>query len=356
MGPELVVVTGAGGFIGGHLTRHLAEQGARIRAVDVKPLDRWHQVVVGAENLQLDLRGADACDRALEEAAVVYNLAADMGGMGFIEANKARCMLSVLINTHLLQSAIRSGVKRYFFASSACVYAREKQLTPDIPALKESDAYPAEPEDGYGWEKLFSERMCRHFSEDFGLTTRVARYHNVYGPNGTWEGGREKAPAAICRKVAEAQLSGRHEIEIWGDGEQTRSFMYIDDCIEGTRRIMESDIAEPINLGSSEMVTINQLVDLVEDIAGLKLNRHYILDAPKGVRGRNSDNTMIRERLAWEPSTLLRTGLSETYRWIFDQVLAQALVTARGSQPRQPAIAVPRLDPPVHTAGDQVAA
>jgi nucleoside-diphosphate-sugar epimerase len=252
----------------------------------------------------------------------VYNLAADMGGMGFIEANKARCMLSVLINTHLLQSALEHDVQRLFFSSSACVYAADKQLTPDLKPLRESDAYPAEPEDGYGWEKLFSERMCRHFSEDFGVVTRVARYHNVYGPHGTWTGGREKAPAAICRKIAEARISGQHEIEVWGDGEQTRSFMYINDCVDGTRRIMDSDIDVPINLGSSEMVTINQLVDIVEQIAGIKVNRRYDLSAPKGVRGRNSDNTMILGRLGWEPSTTLRDGLEQTYRWVYDQVAA----------------------------------
>jgi nucleoside-diphosphate-sugar epimerase len=320
--------------------RRLVGEGARIRAVDTKPIRQWHQIADRAENLQLDLRCAEDCDRAVDGAALVYNLAADMGGMGFIEANKARCMLSVLINTHLLMSAVAAGVKRYFFASSACVYARDKQLQPQIRPLKETDAYPAEPEDGYGWEKLFSERMCRHFSEDFGLVTRVARFHNVYGPNGTWEGGREKAPAAICRKVAEAQLSGRREIEIWGDGEQTRSFMFIDDCIEGTRRLMDSGIDVPINLGSTEMVTINQLVDLVQEIAGVKLARRYILDAPKGVRGRNSDNGMIRERLAWEPSISLRAGLTATYRWIFDQVLASALVdSGRRRRPRVPATA-----------------
>jgi GDP-D-mannose 3',5'-epimerase len=280
-----------------------------------------------ADNLVLDLSRADACDQALAGAGVVYNLAADMGGMGFIEANKARCMLSVLINTHLLQAALNYGVERYFFSSSACVYAADKQLTPDIEPLKESDAYPAEPEDGYGWEKLFSERMCRHFSEDFGLLTRVARYHNVYGPYGTWTGGREKAPAAICRKVAEAKLSGNHEIEVWGDGEQTRSFMYIDDCIEGTRRIMDSGIEEPINLGSAEMVTINQLVDIVEEIAGIRVARRYNLDAPKGVRGRNSDNTMILERLGWEPSISLSSGLEQTYRWIHDEISALTAIS-----------------------------
>jgi nucleoside-diphosphate-sugar epimerase len=322
MNEELTVVAGAGGFIGGHLVNALIQEGARVRAVDCARPEQWHQVSSDAENLVLDLGRADACDEALQGATAVYNLAADMGGMGFIEANKARCMLSVLINTHLLQSALRQGVQRLFFASSACVYAADKQLTPDVQPLKESDAYPADPEDGYGWEKLFSERMCRHFTEDFGLTTRVARYHNVYGPHGTWTGGREKAPAAICRKIAEAKLSGNHEMEIWGDGEQTRSFMYIDDCTAGTLRIMASDIDVPINLGSSEKVTINGLVDIVEEIAGLSVARRYDLDAPKGVRGRNSDNTLILDRLGWEPSTSLREGLEQTYRWIYDQVSA----------------------------------
>src|SRR5438105_4592313 len=278
MGRAAAVVTGGGGFIAGHLVRALVEEGVEVRAVDIKPLEQWHQISPQAENVILDLRLAAACDQACEGAAAVYNLAADMGGMGFIEANKARCMLSVLINTHLLQAALGHGVERYFFSSSACVYAADRQSTPDIAPLKESDAYPADPEDGYGWEKLFSERMCRHFTEDFGLATRVARYHNVYGPHGTWTGGREKAPAAICRKIAEAALSGDHEIAIWGDGEQTRSFMYIDDCLYGIDKIMDSDIEEPINLGSSELVTINQLVDVIEEIAGAELARRYVLD------------------------------------------------------------------------------
>ncbi len=327
MGAEdLIVVTGGGGFIGAHLVKRLLADGARVRAVDQHPLEQWHQVSPEAENLVLDLQGAEACDQAAAGASTVYNLAADMGGMGFIEANKARCMLSVLINTHMLQAALKHEVERFFFSSSACVYAGDKQLTPDIKPLAEADAYPADPEDGYGWEKLFSERMCRHFTEDFGLTTRIARYHNVYGPHGTWTGGREKAPAAICRKIAEAHLNNKHEIEIWGDGEQTRSFMYIDDCLEGTRKIMNSDIDVPINLGSSEMVTINGLVDIVEEIAGIKLSRRYDLDAPKGVRGRNSDNTMILDRLGWEPSISLHNGLEQTYAWIYDQVSALAQV------------------------------
>jgi nucleoside-diphosphate-sugar epimerase len=265
----------------------------------------------------------DACREAVAGARHVYNHAADMGGMGFIEANKALCMLSVLINTHLLMASREAGTERFFFASSACVYAEEKQLSSDVGGLRESDAYPAMPEDGYGWEKLFSERMCRHFAEDFGLVTRVARYHNVYGPHGTWEGGREKAPAAICRKVIEAKLSGRHEIEIWGDGEQTRSFTYITDGLRGTRLLMDSGVDEPLNIGSSQLVTINGLVDIVEEIADVKLDRRYNLDAPQGVRGRNSDNTLVRERLGWEPTTSLEEGLGETYRWIYDEMASR---------------------------------
>ncbi len=322
MSSDLVVVGGGGGFIGGHLVATLLGQGHRVRSVDLKPLEEWYQVHGEAENAVLDLSLKEACAEALVDADDVYNLAADMGGMGFIENNKALCMLSVLINTHMLEAAKEQEVGRFFYSSSACVYAADKQTDPDNPGLKESDAYPALPEDGYGWEKLFSERMCRHFREDFELHTRVARYHNVYGPEGTWQGGREKAPAAICRKVVEAKLSGNNQIDIWGDGEQTRSFMYIDDCVHGSQAILDSDILEPINLGSSEMVTINQLVDIVEEIAGTKLERQYDLSAPKGVRGRNSDNTMIEERLGWEPSISLHDGLEKTYAWIFDQASA----------------------------------
>lgn len=327
---ETIVVCGAGGFIGGHLVAELRRQGyTRIRAIDRKPMTAWYQRFSDVENLVLDLQEKDACYQAVNGGDVVYNLAADMGGMGFIENNKALCMLSVLINTHLLMACRDLGAQKFFFASSACVYAAGKQLDPANPGLKESDAYPAMPEDGYGWEKLFSERMCRHFREDFGLHTRVARFHNVYGPWGTYDGGREKAPAAICRKVIAAKLSGQHEIEIWGDGEQTRSFMYIDDCLKGVLDIMDSDIIDPINLGSAEMVTINQLVDIVEDIAGIKLERRYKLDAPKGVRGRNSDNTLIKELLGWEPSIPLRDGLKKTYDWIYEQMNQSAEDAAR---------------------------
>jgi GDP-D-mannose 3', 5'-epimerase len=321
---KLIVVTGAGGFIGGHLVYALRTRGHKaIRAVDVKPFDDWYQRFNDVENLSLDLNLRENCETAARGAAAIYNLAANMGGMGFIEHNKALCMLSVLINTHMLQAAVKHGVTRYFYSSSACVYNADKQKSFEAPSLKEEDAYPAMAEDGYGWEKLFSERMCRHFREDYGLRTRMARFHNVYGPWGTWYGGREKAPAAICRKVIEAKIKGKHEIEIWGSGEQTRSFMYIDDCLKGIDLIMESDIREAINLGSSEAVTINQLVDIAEEIAGIKLKRKYDLSAPKGVNGRNSDNTLIQQLLHWEPNTLLRTGLEATYRWIYDQYLAR---------------------------------
>ena len=324
-----IVVAGAGGFIGGHLVKHLVKQGHQVRAVDIKPLNEWYQVSVSADNLVLDLKLKDNCYQAVNGYNEVFNLAADMGGMGFIEKNKAACMLSVLINTHLLMASRDCGIDRFFYASSACVYNAAKQTDPDNPGLRESDAYPAMAEDGYGWEKLFSERMCRHFSEDFGLITRVARFHNVYGPFGTYDGGREKAPAAMCRKVIEAGMTGKKEIVIWGDGLQTRSFMFIDDCIKGINDIMYSNIEEPINLGSSEMVSINGLVDIVEDIAGYKLERKYDPDAPKGVRGRNSENTLIRKYLGWEPSIPLREGMKKTYDWI-NQQLAEENKTKKG--------------------------
>ncbi|MGC2332163.1 MAG: NAD-dependent epimerase/dehydratase family protein [Candidatus Acidiferrales bacterium] len=321
---DLVVVTGAGGFIGGNLVSALRARGhKRLRAVDSKPFSEWYQRFNDVENLSLDLKLKEGCETAAKGAREIYNLAANMGGMGFIEHNKALCMLSVLINTHLLEAALKYDVDKFFYSSSACVYNGDKQRTFEAPSLREEDAYPALAEDGYGWEKLFSERMCRHFSEDFGLYTRVARFHNVYGPWGTWYGGREKVPAAICRKVIEAKILGKHEIEIWGSGNQTRSFMFIDDCITGIDLIMHSGIGEPINLGSSEAVTINQLVDIAEEIAGIKVKRNYDLSAPKGVNGRNSDNTLIKEYLDWEPATSLRAGLEATYRWIWDQYLAR---------------------------------
>jgi nucleoside-diphosphate-sugar epimerase len=320
----LILVTGAGGFIGGALIAALRSQGkGNLRGVDIKPPEDWYQRFDDVENLTLDLNLKESCEVAAEGATEIYNLAANMGGMGFIESNKALCMLSVLINTHMLQAAVKARAQRFFYASSACVYNGDKQKTFAAPSLKEEDAYPALAEDGYGWEKLFSERMCRHFREDFGLYTRVARFHNVYGPWGTWFGGREKAPAAICRKVIEAKVSGKREIEIWGSGNQTRSFMFIEDCTKGIDLIMNSGILEPINLGSSEAVTINQLVDITEEIAGIKLKRNYDLKAPKGVNGRNSDNTLIQNYLHWEPSTPLKTGMEKTYRWIYDQYQAR---------------------------------
>jgi GDP-D-mannose 3',5'-epimerase len=323
---ELVLVTGAGGFIGGHLLATLRREGYhRLRGVDIKPVADWYQHFDDVENVILDLRDKSACDIACRDAGYVFNLAADMGGMGFIELNKALCMLTVLINTHMLLAASDAGVRRFFFSSSACVYAAEKQTSVAVTPLAESDAYPAMPEDGYGWEKLFSERMCRHFTEDFGLETRIARYHNVYGPHGTYDGGREKAPAAICRKVIAAQISGSNQIEIWGDGEQTRSFTYIEDCVEGTLRLMRSRVEEPLNVGSDQLVTINQLVDIVEQIAGVKLIRRYKLDAPKGVRGRNSDNTLIARRLDWSPSIRLEDGMQATYEWISQQMRPRVL-------------------------------
>ncbi|MFD7993413.1 NAD-dependent epimerase/dehydratase family protein [Streptomyces mexicanus] len=321
MGKQVdVVVAGGGGFIGGHLVGALLAQGLSVRSIDIKPRDEWYQLHDAADNVIADLSLLENARAGVEGARQVYMLAADMGGMGFIENNKAACMMSVLTSTHMLQAAHEAGVERYFYSSSACVYAAGKQTDPDVTALREEDAYPAQPEDGYGWEKLFSERMCRHYSEDYGFTTRVARYHNVYGPHGTWAGGREKAPAAVCRKVAEAVLSGDHRIEIWGDGLQTRSFMYIDDCLHGTQMIMNGDSGVPVNLGSSELVTINQLVDIVERIAGIRCERSYRLDAPQGVRGRNSDNTLIREIYGWEPSISLVDGLERTYAWVYDQV------------------------------------
>ena len=319
-----ILVTGGGGFIGGHLVADLLKQGKAVRAVDAKPQDEWYQVHQDAENVVADCADMDEARKMTVGTEAIYNLAADMGGMGFIENNKAECMLSVLTSTNMLVAARDAGTRRFFYSSSACVYAADKQTDPDVTALKESDAYPADPEDGYGWEKLFSERMARHFREDFGLETRVARYHNVYGPNGTFAGGREKAPAALSRKIAEAKLSGQHTIDVWGDGEQSRSFMYIDDCVRGTQEILAGDNVEPVNLGSSELVTINQMIGILEDIAGISVTKEHDLTAPQGVRGRNSDNTMFRSIYGWEPSISLRDGLETTYTWIYDQLSAPA--------------------------------
>ncbi len=321
MSKKTILVAGGGGFIGGNLVARLLKDGYKVRSVDAKPMDQWYQAFPDAENVVADLKHIDECHKACEGVSDIYNLAADMGGMGFIENNKALCMLSVLINTHLLQAALAAKADRFFYASSACVYNADKQKSEDVVPLKEADAYPAMPEDGYGWEKLFSERMCRHFREDFGLHTRVARFHNVYGPYGTWEGGREKAPAATCRKIIHAKENGETEVEIWGDGKQTRSFMYIDDCVKGILAITDSNILEPINLGSDEITTIEGLYDMVEEIAGIKLKHNHNLKAPKGVNGRNSDNTKITEYLGWAPSIKLRDGMKKTYDWIYGEYM-----------------------------------
>lgn len=315
-----IVVLGGGGFIGGYLVKNFLESSHSVKVVDIKPFDKWFQRFEEAENVSADMELKEECFKAVEGADEVYNLACNMGGMGFIENNKAKCMQSVLINTHLVSACKEENVSKYFYSSSACVYNASKQRATDLVALKEEDAYPADAEDGYGWEKLFSERMCRHFREDFGLDSRIARFHNVYGPLGTYDGGREKAPAAICRKVIEAKLSGNHEIEIWGDGLQTRSFMYIDDCVTGINKLMESDFVDPINLGRDDLISINQLVDLAEGFADIKLKRNYKSDAPLGVRGRNSDNELIRSVLDWEPSITMQDGLKETYDWIYSQI------------------------------------
>ena len=319
-----ILVAGGGGFIGGHLAKSLLNRGHDVRVVDVKPINQWYQRNEGAENIVANLEEKDACFSASEGCDEVYNLACNMGGMGFIENNKALCMLSILINTHLLMAAKEFQIKKYLYSSSACVYAADKQTDTTVTALKESDAYPAMPEDGYGWEKLFSERMCKHFEEDFGMQVRVVRFHNVYGPDGTWRGGREKAPAALSRKIIEAKKSDNLKIEVWGDGEQTRSFMYIDDCITGLDKLMESDFSDPINLGRSELVSINQLIDIISEIAGVEVEREHNLDAPQGVRGRNSDNSLIMDKLKWEPEVDLKTGLAKTYAWIKEQIEREA--------------------------------
>jgi nucleoside-diphosphate-sugar epimerase len=319
---DLIVITGAGGFIAGNLALHFKRKGfSNIRAVDKKPLYEWYLHLPGMENLSLDLSREDNCNRVCEGAAEVYNLAADMGGMGFIERFRVECLRSVLINTHMIEAAWRAGARRYFFSSSACAYNTMLQQNPHARALKESDAYPAMAERGYGWEKLISEMFCEEYWHERGLKTFIARFHNVYGPHGTWDGGREKAPAAICRKMIEAIERKDLRINIWGDGEQTRSFMYIDDCVDGIDLITHCDklIATPINLGSSQLVSINALVSKVEKIAGKKLTRSYDLNAPQGVAGRNSDNAFIKKVLGWEPDTPLEIGLAITYEWVREQ-------------------------------------
>jgi len=320
--PMKYLICGAGGFIGGHLTKQLMDEGHEVVCADVKPFEYWFQLFEGNKNYCLDLKEFENCQKILDGVDYVYNMACNMGGMGFIENNKAECMLSVLINTNMLRACLNHKVKKYFFSSSACVYNGQKQKETFVPGLKESDAYPAEPEDGYGWEKLFSERMCRHFTEDFKLETRVLRYHNVYGPLGTYDGGREKAPAALCRKIALAKINNQKEIDVWGDGEQTRSFMYIDDCLVGTRKVFDSDLTEVFNLGSDEQVSINQMIEIIENIADHKISKNYLLDKPKGVRGRSSDNTLIKENINWAPSISLKSGLEKTYKWIYDQIIS----------------------------------
>lgn len=320
---QKVLVAGAGGFIGGHLVKTLHSSGVRVVAVDIKPLEQWYQLFPDVQNYVLDLSNEKNCLDVTQDINEIYNLACDMGGMGFIENNKSLCMLSVLINTNLLKASLINGIKDYFFASSACVYPTFQQEHANVTALKESDAYPANPEDGYGWEKLFSERMCQNFGEDFGIRMRIARLHNVYGPNGTYQGGREKAPAALIRKVLEAVRDNTEEIEIWGDGEQTRSFMYIDDCIEGILRLRATNFYQPINIGREDLISINNLLSIIEEIAGVTLQRNYKLDAPLGVRGRNSDNTLIRQTLSWEPAIPLSKGMEKTYYWIREQMEKQ---------------------------------
>ncbi len=317
------LVCGAGGFIGGHLVSNLISEGHEVICADIKPLEFWFQIFNENKNYSLDLKEYENCLKVTKDVDYIYNMACNMGGMGFIENNKAECMLSVLINTNLLRACKEHNIKRYFFSSSACVYNGTKQVKTFIPGLKEEDAYPAEPEDGYGWEKLFSERMCRHFTEDFGIDTRVVRYHNVYGPQGTYDGGREKAPAALCRKVANAKINKKKIIDVWGDGEQTRSFMYIDDCIVGTKKIFETETNEVYNLGSDEQVSINQMLDIIQDIANYKIEKNYQLEKPKGVRGRSSDNTKIFNDIKWAPSIKLKEGLTKTYEWVYNQITSR---------------------------------
>tara|TARA_Y100001970_G_scaffold133625_1_gene164658 strand:- start:20047 stop:21048 length:1002 start_codon:yes stop_codon:yes gene_type:complete len=318
---QKILIAGAGGFIGGHLVKYLRDKGKYdIVCADIKPLEYWFQLFDNNKNFSLDLKDYENCLKVSKDVDYIFNMACNMGGMGFIENNKAECMMSVLINANLLRASIKNKVKKYLFSSSACVYNSQKQLKTFVPGLKETDAYPADPEDGYGWEKLFSERMCRHFYEDFGLETRVIRYHNVYGPMGTFDGGREKAPAALCRKIIEAVNKDKKKIDVWGDGKQTRSFLYIDDCIEGTLKVFNSKFSEVFNVGSEEQVSINQMIEMIEEIANQKFEKNYQLDKPKGVRGRCSDNSLIRSKLGWDNKTTLKEGLQKTYKWIDEQI------------------------------------
>ena len=318
---KTVLVCGAGGFIGGHLVAHLIKENKfNVVCADIKPFEYWFQFFEEVKNYSLDLKELENCLKVTKKIDYIYNMACNMGGMGFIENNKAECMLSVLINTNLLRAALKNNIRKYFFSSSACVYNAKKQNKNFIPGLKEIDAYPAEPEDGYGWEKLFSERMCRHFTEDFGLETRVVRYHNVYGPMGTFGGGREKAPAALCRKIIEAQLNNKNTIDVWGDGNQTRSFLYIDDCIRGTLDVFKSSCSNVFNVGSEEQVSINQMINIIEDIAQYKVKKSYQLDKPKGVRGRSSNNSFVKKKIGWKPNYTLKQGLERTYNWIYKEI------------------------------------
>ena len=315
------LVAGAGGFIGGHLVSHLLKEGHKVVCADIKPLQYWFQIFDENKNYVLDLKEYENCLQVTKDVDFIYNMACNMGGMGFIENNKAECMLSVLINTNLLRASKIHKIKKYLFSSSACVYNAEKQEKNFIPGLKEEDAYPAMPEDGYGWEKLFSERMCKHFNEDFGIETRVVRYHNVYGPLGTFDGGREKAPAALCRKIALSKINNKKSIDVWGDGEQTRSFLYIDDCVIGTNKVFNGNFDKPLNVGSEEQVSINQMINIIEEIADYKVDKNYQLDKPKGVRGRSSDNSLVKEKIDWQPTYTLKQGLEKTYKWIYNELL-----------------------------------
>ena len=330
-----ILVVGAGGFIGGHLIKKLLENGNSITAVDIKPKEYWFQDFDIVKNYySTDMKLYDNCIKLTKNIDYIFNMACNMGGMGFIENNKAECMQSVLINTNLLIASKENKIQKYFFSSSACAYNISKQQNNFVDGLKEEDAYPADPEDGYGWEKLFSERMCRHFMEDYGIQVRIARYHNIYGPFGTFDGGREKAPAALCRKVINSKLNNDKIIDVWGDGKQTRSFLYIDDCVDGTIKLFESNYAEPVNIGSDEQVSINQMIEILEEISENKdLKKEYLLDKPKGVRGRSSNNDLVKKVLGWEYQIKLRDGLKKTYEWIYSEIKKKGLNLNKFTQP-----------------------